>query len=196
MQQSELDEMCVGAGSGDEVAPPSPTDTMLKDIKKKKRRITFTALGCEISEMAVGSSSFATDGTGLAQSTLDDLAVAESTLFERDESPIGSELRRKKRSRFSAGGAGAKEMLALASEIADVVKDSSEKRPQVDSAKVRVRDAENLENNRNVSNSPSRRSRKLKDAVDWPKPSALSPGSPLPTTGRRCMSGAKISPLR
>jgi len=199
VQQWELDEMCFAVGSSDEAAPPSPTDTMLKDVKKKRRRITFTALGSEISALSAEkpADAVANDGTGLAQATLDELAVAESTLFERDDSPIGSALRRKKRSRFSAGGAGTMEMVARAAEIAsDIGEMVAEPRKRAGCAKVQKHSDENAENDWNVSNSPSRRSLKLIDAADWSKPSPLSPDAPLLSPEQRRTSCAYRSPLR
>lgn len=198
MQQWELDELCCSVASGDEAAPSSPNDALLKDAKKtqKKRRITFSALGTEISELSVGEAGGSDDRAGLAQSTLDELAVVESTLFERDESPECSELRRKKRSRLSAGGAGTKEMFARAAEIVvDTQEAVEESSIRAHCGKLPQRNFENAENDRNVSNSPSRRSRKIKGAIGWPKPMPLSPGSPLRSAGRRT-SGAIMSPLR
>ncbi|CAE8655569.1 unnamed protein product, partial [Polarella glacialis] len=94
--------------SGDEgpVAPPSPQDSCLK---RRRRRVTLSAMSAEISALEEA----AQEGVpGISQKDLDSLAVAEEGGALRSSSPIGSGLRKAKRSRLSVGdgpaGAAAK----------------------------------------------------------------------------------------
>merc|ERR1719329_89624 len=81
---------------------------------------------------------------GLTQAALDGLNFGAEHSPTREDSPIGTALRRKKRSRVSVGGAGVENMVKVASET---LVDAPMKSPR----KSRVRQQENIDGKQTMS---------------------------------------------
>merc|ERR1719271_1409570 len=112
LSQSELDQLCSceeAHGEHDEAAEPVSKALY---AAKRRRRISFTGMGVEIAALEGKEA----QSGGLTQAALDGLMVSADATNGRETSPVGSALRMKKRSRVSAGGAGADNMVAVASE--------------------------------------------------------------------------------
>eukprot|EP00441_Pelagodinium_beii_P023608 CAMPEP_0197663648 /NCGR_PEP_ID=MMETSP1338-20131121/58160_1 /TAXON_ID=43686 ORGANISM="Pelagodinium beii, Strain RCC1491" /NCGR_SAMPLE_ID=MMETSP1338 /ASSEMBLY_ACC=CAM_ASM_000754 /LENGTH=196 /DNA_ID=CAMNT_0043242127 /DNA_START=65 /DNA_END=655 /DNA_ORIENTATION=+ len=111
LSQLELDALCCSGGTDDEAeAPPSPQDSCLR---KRRRRVTFSAMGAEIAALRDAD---VEETEGLTQKELDGLGVSSNGDGDRSSSPIGSTLRRAKRTRLSVGD-GSAGALAQASEL-------------------------------------------------------------------------------
>jgi hypothetical protein len=130
LSQADLDAMCQ---EDDVDSPPSPIDEDLYGAKRR-RRITLSAMGSEITTISETTAetegelakvrrealSLTTDPQqgGLGQAALDELQVTEeSHAGVRESSPVGSALRILKRRRDSTG-AGVEAMTARAIELA------------------------------------------------------------------------------
>lgn len=120
VSQAELDQLCV-VGCADELEGEDASEQVTSSLymSKRRRRISFTGMGAEISALLEDEQEEMIDNPhgGLTQASLDCLMVAEEpSQDQRADSPIGDNLRRKKRSRVSVHGAGAQNMLVVASE--------------------------------------------------------------------------------
>mmetsp|Transcript_123216 Transcript_123216/g.192458 ORF Transcript_123216/g.192458 Transcript_123216/m.192458 type:complete len:185 (+) Transcript_123216:67-621(+) len=84
----------------------------------RRKRISFSGMTAELA--SVQESEIDIRG-GLSQAALDALMVDREESETRDDSPVSTALRRKKRSRVSVGGAGRENMLIVASESLEEV---------------------------------------------------------------------------
>jgi len=118
VSQAELDQLCV-VGCADEPQGEDASEQVTSSLymSKRRRRISFTGMGAEISALLEDEQNEKEDNLhgGLTQASLDCLMVAEEPSQDHRED-IGDNLLRKKRSRVSFHGAGAQNMLVVASE--------------------------------------------------------------------------------
>merc|ERR1712070_736690 len=112
---------------------------------------------------------------GLTQAALDGLMVEEPSP-SREDSPIASALRKKKRSRVSAVGAGADNMIRVATET--LLQTSSEV-PIKSPRKSRLQQRENMESQAAMSPRRARISDKLTPATPPRQGQRSTPLSPL-----------------
>jgi len=93
ISQLELDALCNEASDVENSqAPSSPQDSVMK---KRRRRISVTAMGLEIA--ALESQEDTSDVPGLSQAELDNLGIVAEEPGNRSSSPISSALCRRKR---------------------------------------------------------------------------------------------------
>jgi hypothetical protein len=129
MTQAQLDLLCA-VDSGDECksAKELSAGSSEHDVEamshalyasKRRRRISFSGMGAEISALAADRSNIPPEDMdlrgGFTQAALDGMMVADEAC-SRDDSPVSTSLRRKKRSRVSVGGAGVQNMISVASD--------------------------------------------------------------------------------
>lgn len=99
LSQLELDALCIEA-SDDVESPPSPQDSCLK---KRRRRVSLTAMGSEIAALEAAQASENVAGPGLSQEELDKICTTAGDASTRGSSPIASRLYAAKRKRLSVG---------------------------------------------------------------------------------------------
>lgn len=136
LSQLELDQLSGGFDGNDDeqFEPSSPirarrgaaivceddTETMSAALYavKRRKRISFTGMTTALTTLADEETDLR---GGLTQAALDGLMITKDESDVRDDSPISTALRRKKRSRVSVGGAGRENMMVAASEALDDV---------------------------------------------------------------------------
>eukprot|EP00933_Yihiella_yeosuensis_P074655 TRINITY_DN83642_c0_g1_i1.p1 TRINITY_DN83642_c0_g1~~TRINITY_DN83642_c0_g1_i1.p1 ORF type:complete len:229 (+),score=56.34 TRINITY_DN83642_c0_g1_i1:123-809(+) len=135
LTQLELDELCCSDGERSDVeqqAPASPQDTCLR---KRRRRVTLSAMSAEIAALAEDddTTTTTTNNTGLSQNELDTLSAPapdhEPGTRDRSSSPISSGLQRAKRSRLSVSHGKAGAAASAAKTLGFSLANTPEKKP-------------------------------------------------------------------
>jgi len=121
LSQSELDRLCCECEGED--GDDEPDSSALYNAKRK-RRITFSGMTAAIASMPIPEHEEDLRG-GFTQEVLDKMAVVAEPA-RRDDSPVGTALRRRKLSRLAAGGAGIDNMLKVAEETVELAGQGSD----------------------------------------------------------------------